>query len=177
MALAGSLVWLVSAALLGVAQDGSSSTEPQFVRLKPADPEMRRLMTDGYRRSETFRALVDEIHRSNAVVVVQYGQCGKGRFRSCVTDVAGDRRQRAIRIKIDTRTTDDRLMATVAHELAHALEILREPDVFSAETTLNLYRRIGMGKCREGLSDACETDAALAAEARVLDEIGRGARR
>lgn len=176
MALAGLLVLLVAAAV-GIAQDGSSSLEPQFVHLKPADAEMRRLMVDGYRRSETFRALVDAIHRSNAVVVVQYGQCGKGRFRSCVTDVAGDRRQRAIRIKIDTRTTDDRLIATVAHELSHALEILRDPDVFSAETTLNLYRKIGTGKCREGLSDACETDGALAAEARVLDEIGRTARR
>ena len=34
-------------------------------------------------------------------------------------------------------------------------------------------RRLAAGKCREGLSDACETDAALRAEARVNDELSR----
>jgi hypothetical protein len=150
--------------------------EIQFVRLKPADPEMRRLIVDGHSRSEVFRRLVEQIQRSNAVVIVQFGQCANGRFRSCVTNVDGDARQRSIRVKVNTRTTDDRLIATVAHELQHVVEILGDLNATDADSTLALYRRIGEGKCRAGLSEACETRAALDAEQQVLQELDRAPR-
>ena len=89
-----------------------AGTSMPLVRVKPADPEIRRLMADGYGRSATFRSLVDRIHQSAAMVVVQFGLCANGRFRSCVTNVDGDSRMRHIRIKVNTRTTDDRLIAT-----------------------------------------------------------------
>ena len=108
MALAGSLVLFVTATLLGLTGDPQAPKELQLRRLKPADPEMRRLIVDGYQRSETFRLLTDDIHRSNAVVIVQYGQCANGRYRSCVTNVDGDARQRNIRVKVNTRASDDR---------------------------------------------------------------------
>jgi hypothetical protein len=179
MALAESVVVTAFSAALMQAAGGVTAPAPEltFVRLKPADPEIRRLITDGYDRSASFRTLANEIQRSNAVVIIQFGQCANGRFRSCVTNVDGDGRQRNIRVKVNTRTTDDRLIATIAHELSHVVEILRDPGVVDAESALNLYRRIGTGKCREGLSEACETDAARAIEARVLDEISRVARR
>ena len=144
-----------------------------LVRLKPADPEMRRLIGEGYGRSTSFRELVDAIHRTNAIVTVQFGLCANGRFRSCVTNVAGDHRARSIRIKVNTRTTDNRLIATIAHELWHAIEILGEPGATDPERVLALYRRIGIGACREGLSDRCETEAARAVESRVEEELAR----
>jgi hypothetical protein len=179
MALAASLVVVMLSAGLLASVNGSQHQpeELQFVRLKPAHPEIRRLLVAGHSRSEVFRALVDEIQRSNAVVVIQFGLCANGRFRSCVTSVDGDSRQRHVRVKINPRPTDDRLIATVAHELQHVVEIVRQPDVTNAETALSLYRRIGTGRCREGLSEACETEAALSIEARVLDDLWRVASR
>jgi hypothetical protein len=159
----------------GMASQDSGSSVP-LVRLKPADAEMRRLISDGFDRSATFRALVDAIHQSNGVVIVQYGLCANGRFRSCVTNVDGDRGRRSIRIKVNTQATDDRLIATIAHELHHAAEILSDPEVASPEAVLALYRRIGTGACRQGLSEACETDEALRVEAVVNDELARRAR-
>lgn len=147
----------------------------QLTRLKPADAEMRRLVLDGYSRSAAFSELVNTLQQSNAIVVVQFGLCGGGRIRSCVSNVDGDERQRHIRIKVNTRTTDDRLIATIAHELQHAVEIVREPSAINAEQTLALYRRIATGKCREGLYDVCETDAAVEIESRVNDELSRAA--
>ena len=35
----------------------------------------------------------------------------------------------------------------------------------NAEAVLALFRRIGTGPCRQGLSEACETDEALRLEA------------
>jgi hypothetical protein len=85
--------------------------------------------------------------------------------------VAGDERQRHIRIKVDTRTTDDRLIATIAHELQHALEIAQRPEVTNSQQVLALYRTIGIGKCRQGLSELCETEAALQVETLVNTEL------
>ena len=41
--------------------------------------------------SATFRTIVDELQRSHAIVVVQFGLCANGRFRSCVVGVKGTR--------------------------------------------------------------------------------------
>ncbi len=142
-------------------------------RVRGADETIRSLIREGDSRSESFRAMVDEIQRSNAVVMVQFGLCANGQFRSCVMHVEGGARQRHIRILVKTRTTNDRLIATIAHELHHSLEIIRAPNVTTSEQVLALYRRIAKGRCGKGLDDRCETDAALAAEAIVLGELDR----
>jgi len=143
----------------------------QLTRLKPADSEMRRLLVDGHARSRAMRDLVNELEAGDAIVVVQFGTCGNGRVRSCVSNVSSDRRTRHIRIKVNTRTTDDRLIATIAHELQHAAEIVRSQETIDVETTLALYRRIGTRNCRTGLTDKCETEAAVQVEALVNREL------
>lgn len=148
-----------------------------LTRVRGADDTMRTLISEGDSRSESFRAIVDEIQLSNAVVMVQFGLCAKGQVRSCVSHVEGDDRQRHIRILVDTRTTNDRLIATIAHELHHALEIIRLPHVTNSEQALVLFRQIAKGACRKGLDDRCETEAALAMEATVLGELDRSPRR
>ncbi len=151
----------------------AQNEERAFTRVRGAHPEIRRMIGEGDRMSATFRTLLDEIQRSNAIVVVQFGLCANGRFRSCVVGVEGDARQRHIRIVLKARPTDYRLMATIAHELHHALEIVRESDVVDGESALRLYRRIATGDCKWGLSETCETEAAQTLEAKVLDELHR----
>lgn len=164
----GLLIIVSSSAVLGADRD-----ERVFTRVRAADDTFRDLIREGDARSATFRAMVDEIQQSNAVVMVQFGLCAKGQVRSCVSHVGGSAHTRTIRILIDTRTTSDRLIATIAHELHHALEIIRQPEITTPEQVMALYRRIGTGKCAEGRSDRCETEAALAVERLVLDELER----
>jgi hypothetical protein len=167
-----SVVTLALAAAPALA-DGRDEVPGRFTRVRAADPELRRIIAEGADRSPTFLALASEIQRSTAIVQVQFGRCPRGNFRSCVSGVEGDARQRHIRVFVDTRTSQDRLIATIAHELQHAVEIARSPDAIDAARTLALYRRIAIGKCRDGLSDSCETAEAQAAEAAVLDELHR----
>jgi hypothetical protein len=148
--------------------------EGTFTRVRAANPDIRRVIREAHDRSVTFRALVDEIQQSNAIVVMQFGLCAKGRIRSCLVSVEGDARRRHIRIILDMRPPDYRFMATIAHELHHALEIVREPDVIDGASALRLYRRIATGDCNRGLSETCETEAALGLEKQVLDELHRG---
>ena len=151
----------------------AASDERMLTRVRGIDQEFRTLIREGDARSASFREIVDEIQRSNTIVMVQYGLCAKGQIRSCVTHVSGDATARNIRIVINTRTTNDRLIATIAHELQHALEIIRTPEATGAEQVMALYRRIGKGECAKGRSDRCETEAALAVEAKVLGELDR----
>src|SRR5262249_29980720 len=55
----------------------------------------------------------------------------------------------------------------------HAVEIAEHPDVTDASAAIKLYRRIAFGRCREGLSEECETKRALDTEKIVLGELLR----
>ena len=62
------------------------------------------------------------------------------------------------------------------HTHEHVLEILGEAHVIDADSTLALYRRIAIGPCGQGLSEACETNEALRIESLVNHELARHTR-
>ena len=171
--------WLALLLCLAVALPGSiaaADTAPRFTRVRGVGSEMIRLIAQADARSATFRELVDRIQQSNAIVIVQFGLCANGRFRSCVVHVEGTGSSRSVRILVDTRVAEDRGMATIAHELHHATELLQDPSVVDADGVLRIFRKLARGDCARGLSDVCETDSALETEARVLDEVRRSSR-
>jgi hypothetical protein len=145
-----------------------------FTRVRSSEQIILSLLSEGYNRSSSFRGLVDTLQHSNAIVLVQPGVCAGGLIRSCVVSVLSARGQRRVNIKVDTRTNHNMLIATIAHELQHAVEIVEHPDVTDSESTLALYRLIGNGRCRDGLSERCETTRALDTEERVLAELYQG---
>lgn len=148
------------------------SAAPLFTRVRSTERYMIALIREGYDRSATFRQLVDALQRSNVIVFVQPGYCAGGRIRSCLVGIGGSLLERHIRIKVDLQhTTHVGLIATVAHELQHALEIAEQPDVIDASGALKLYRQIAVGRCRVGLSEECETERARATERKVSQEL------
>jgi|KBSMisStandDraft_5_1062788.scaffolds.fasta_scaffold646345_2 hypothetical protein len=142
-----------------------------FTRVRSTERFMIALIREGYDRSSGFRDLVDALQQSNVIVFVQPASCAGGRIRSCLVSVNGSRRERQIRIHVDMHTSHDRLIATVAHELQHAVEIAEHPEVVDGSGALKLYRQLAVGRCREGLSEECETERARATEAKVLEEL------
>jgi hypothetical protein len=144
-----------------------------FTRVRASESLMIALVREGYGRSPSFRDLVDTLQRSNVIVIVQPGICAGGRIRSCVVAVAGTLRERQIRIKVDTRTSGNQLIATIGHELQHAVEIAENTEITDGPNALKLYRRLGIGRCRDGLSEECETERALTTEKRILVELSK----
>ena len=143
-----------------------------FTHVRSTVAYMRTLIRDGYNRSPTFQDLVETLQRTNVIVLVQPGLCAGGRIRSCLVSVAGSVSERHIRIKVDPQhTIRDRLVATIAHELQHAVEIAEHVDVIDSDGVLRLYRRLSMDRCRQGLSEECETERAQATEQKVLKEL------
>jgi hypothetical protein len=152
----------------------SSVADEGFTHVRSTVAYVRTLIKEGYERSPGFRDLVDTLQRSNAIVLVQPGSCAGGRIRSCLVSIDGSLVERQIRIKVDPQhTIRDRLIATIAHELQHAVEIAEQPDVFDAPGAMRLFRRLAFGACRAGLSEECETERALATEDRVGRELAR----
>jgi len=166
---------LVIVAVLGLQAAGASSdgrTEPSYTRVRSTERYMIGLVREGYDRSPTFRGLVETIQRSNVTVWVQPGLCAVGRIRSCVVSVSGSAQARYIWIKIDPQhTITSGLIAAIGHELQHVVEIAEHPEVTDASDVVKLYRRIALGRCREGLSEECETARALDTEKAVLTEL------
>ena len=168
----GVLLLLLLLPLFVISALGAPNEPPSRHRVRAADRALAELIEKGYERSQTFRQLVEAIEQSDAMVVVQYGFCRfRMTVRACISNVTTDHVYRHIRIKIDSSDQEFALIARIAHELQHALEIIADPAARDTDSVLAMYRRIGNGECGKGLSDRCDTEAARSIERIVRKEI------
>jgi hypothetical protein len=147
-------------------------TPPPTRRVRSTDTRVLDLLREGADRSVTFRALVDTIGRSNGIVYIEFGYCAFGHLDGCLLPFLalahGDRYLRIVVINDKNRRSHDQLLALMAHEMRHALEVLEHEDVVNIATMETMYRRIGVPLT--GLS-GYETSAARAAGDDVLAEL------
>jgi hypothetical protein len=131
------------------------------------DPELRLIIANAQRRSATFRDVTAAIAKTDGVVYVENARCGRG-VRACLVmglTVAGP--YRYLRVRLAGRASDDGSMASLGHELRHALEILSEPGIRSGEAMYLFYKRFGTW-----VGDAFfETAAAVAAGDAIRVEL------
>jgi hypothetical protein len=147
-------------------------------RVRSTDTTILELLTEGRERSATFRALIDAIDRSNAIVYVEFGYCAFGHLDGClppfIASTQGDRYVRVIVTPEKSRVNHDQRLALIGHELRHVLEVLEHPEVVDLTSMEAMYRKIGVpiGGGQRG----CETSAARAAGSAVLAELLRNGR-
>ena len=123
------------------------------------------------KRSPSFQDLVATLDFLDRVVYVEEGQCRHREARACLHLTAG---AGAIVVRIDPRQPIRAVVAQLAHELYHAVEIAREPDVAGAPALNALYERIGERSCFEEGESCWETRAAVAFEALVIRQVSAG---
>jgi hypothetical protein len=79
---------------------------------------------------------------------------------------------RYLRIAIETAGSERRLVSLLAHELQHAVEVARAPEVRDSESIERLFRRLAVNfGC--GWANCFETEAAREVERLVEKEFGR----
>jgi hypothetical protein len=164
--------WLLAVALFGFHAGMGGDADGAHVR--STDAAMLEVLREGSRRSETFESLVDALDQTSTIVYVERGVCGFGHYAACLphtVTVVGSIRY--LRVVVDpSRAQNMNMIALIAHELQHTLEIARAPTVRTADDITALFRRIGRSpSCPRGLPDCYETSAALAIGDAVLNEL------
>jgi len=145
--------------------DGAAVMSP---RVRSSNPAIAALLSEASSRSATFRGLVGNIEGTDGIVYVEQGRCRHG-VRACLSlSITPAGSFRILRVLIDMATDVFELMATIGHELRHALEILAEPSVRTAEQAYMFYAREAATS-----RDVFETRAAIQAGFAVEQELAR----
>lgn len=163
----GLMAALVCSATLAHAQDAPSG--PPVVRLRPTTPRLATLIDEAKSLSPTFGNLVASLEATDGMVFIDEGKCPRAAPACLKLRMTQAGRHRVLFVVINTARPDVRLMASIGHELQHALEVLADPLV-QTTTALRLFY---LGGKSEYTRDLVETAAAQSAGDRVLREIQR----
>lgn len=112
-------------------------------RVRATQGEVYGLIARGMRRSATFAALMAELDHTDLIVYVERVHNLPAVIAGRLLLVSATREQRYLRIQIGTGGTTADAIATLAHELQHALELGSSPDVRDQEALARFYQRIG----------------------------------
>jgi hypothetical protein len=129
----------------------------RMARLRPQDPRLVNLIREGAARSATFRNIVNRIEAGNVFVYVSLSPNLSPGLAGKLTWISHAGAYRYLKATINTEQNTLQMIATVAHELQHALEVSDDPGVVDQRSLVGLYQRIGQ---RSMSSDGWETAAA-----------------
>jgi len=142
---------------------------PAFEHLRPINTLAHDVLHEAWQQSETVRDLTAIIEGSD--LFVQLDVRALETFRGHLQFMSGSPECRWVRITLSVPARTPDLIATLAHELQHGVEITQAPDARDRESIEALFRRIGFERDEPHF----ETAAALAVERRVRHELA-GAR-
>ena len=164
---------LLSAILCAVAISSSAvsaAVATDSRNLRPQDDRLRQLLSDGSERSATFKALVDRVEASKVIVYVAINPLMKPNLSGMLTWMARAGEFRYLRISINPDPVTDHMIATIAHELHHAVEVIEHETVSDESSLVALYQRIGEQSGRSSPS-RWETVAAQRTGLQVRKEL------
>jgi hypothetical protein len=154
-------------ALLALAPDGAprvprllTGAEVQHLLTSPErhvralDPLLAEVLAVGVHRSPTLGFLLAALERTDVIVHIVSATSMPLSTPARLMLVPDARTYRFLRMEVRAEGTDDDLVATLGHELRHALEIAEAPEVRDARSLMNLYRRIGHQDGGDGQFDS-----------------------
>jgi hypothetical protein len=112
-------------------------------RIRPQDPRLVDLIRAGLTRSATFRDIVHRIEAGNLIVYVSLSPSMKANLAGKLTWMSKAGMFRYVKATINTEQSSDQMIATLAHELQHALEVGGDESVIDQRSLAGLYKRIG----------------------------------
>ena len=113
-------------------------------RVRASGGRTAAILLDGLSRSETLRQLVDELEQSDVIVYLEIKWNMRRGLAGSLTWVAGTTSFRYVRISLSPDLGGDVMVATLGHELQHAVEIARERSIISHATLASYYATHGV---------------------------------
>src|SRR5882672_5424323 len=166
-------MWRCIAGLAGLALATSASAQdvvlpPPHVR---ADREVRRLVDEAARRAPAIRDSIDRLQELDVTVYVRIKAFTQIDLDGRVALLSKAGSHRYLVIELACGRSELTQMATLGHELFHAIEIAEEPSVVNAETLAAFYSRIGIRTGDSRGLQTFETEAAAAAGLRARRQL------
>jgi hypothetical protein len=158
------LAMLTLAAVPAAAQD----ERPPHVR-----PErgMRHLVDEAARRSPAIREWIDRLEELNVTVYIRAQAFVQVDLEGRIALLSSAGSRRYLVIELACGRSELTQMATLGHELFHAIEIAEEPSVVNPGTLADLYSRIGIQTGDSMGLRTFETAAAAAAGQRARRQL------
>ncbi len=152
-------------------------SDATFPRVRPQSALVEQLLEEGEQNSPTFARLLTEIERSDVIVYIEVRTDPAFDVGGQLTFMTFQGDQRFLHVRLDAGTSvrgavfarQIDLIALLAHELQHALEVADAEDVQDIESFEALYQTIGMSRGRHRF----ETQAARDTGAQVESELRR----
>jgi hypothetical protein len=139
-------------------------------RVRPQEPRLVDLLRAGAARSATFRSLVNRLEGGNVIVYIVLSHSLRSNLAGKLTWMTKAGAFRYLKATINAEQSADQMIATLAHELQHAVEVSADEGVIDQRSLLALYQRIGRPS-HSGTDAAWETEAAQDAGFRVRREL------
>ena len=139
-------------------------------RIRPQDPRLAELIGEGLAHSATFRDIVRRLESGNLFVYVTLSPNMRASLAGKLTWMSKSGAFRYMRATINTEQSSSQMIATLAHELQHALEVGAEESVIDQRSLAGLYRRIGLPSTA-GVAGGFETVAAHETGLQVRREL------
>jgi len=143
-------------------------TPPPHVR--PERP-VRALVEEAARRSPVIRDLIEQLEALDVTVYVRARVFAQFDLDGQVALMASAGGHRYLMIEIACGRPEFTQMATLGHELFHALEIASEPSIVDVRTLAAFYLRTGVETSNTAGRRTFETAAAAAAGQRARREL------
>lgn len=149
--------------------EGKPAAVVEVAHVRALDPLLRRLIERGIAGSATFRRLVADLNASDVIVHVERGRIRNGLRGYLLHRVVESNGFRYLRISVDTRLPEPLVIAIIAHELQHALEVARAPAVGRSLEIEAFFATIADHGCATAY--CFETSAAVNVQQAVLSEV------
>ena len=142
-------------------------SDPAGFRVRGADPATREWLRIGAAESPTFRRLLARLLRSDVIVYVVTVDRIAGGSAGRLIFVAATPIARYLRVELVADGSTREMVALVAHELQHAVEIAASPRVRDRDGLAVLYLGMAENRNRSGYDSA----AARLTQERVKTEL------
>jgi hypothetical protein len=132
-----------SAALTFSAPPAFAQPVERSPRVRAADARTAFLLTQGLQRSTTIRALVAALEQRDVIVYIELQPSLRRRLAGTLTWITATPEHRYVRISINPELNTVLAIATMGHELQHALEVATATEVRSDVAMEKFYRLHG----------------------------------
>ena len=123
----------------------AAATPSNLPRVRPYDGRAGALLLQGLSRSVTLREIVDELEASDVIVYIEMQPALKKKLAGTLTWLGTTETLRYVRVSLNPGMPPDTIIATLGHELQHALEVARAGSIVDASTLEAYYRANGVG--------------------------------